>query len=205
MYRRIAEWFVDGYHYDWEAKPRMKEACICSVETFCSTLINAIIIFSLACLLSKEIPCMIFVIVSGTTRLYSGGKHAKNHLRCILTYITLLLFSVYIADYMREMQKELYILVFLVFIFSVSINIKYGGMQRQLEHWERKKYRKICGGLVAFYNIVFIIVCVTELITGVSMGLSMRNSLYVGCFALLIQGVFLFMDRKQCINYKVMG
>lgn len=205
MYRKIAERFVDEYNYDWAAKPRMKEACICSVEIFCSTLINAIIILSLACLLSKEIPCIIFVIVNGTTRLYSGGRHAKNYLRCILTYTALLLISVYTADYMKEMRKQLYILVFFVLVFSVSINIKYGGMQRQLENWERKKNRKICGGLVAFYNIVFIIVCITELITGISMGLSMRNFLYVGCFALLIQAALLYMDRKQCINHKVVG
>lgn len=205
MYRRIAELFVDGYHYNWESNPRMKEACICSVEIVCSTMINIIIIFMMACLLSKEIPCIIFVIVNGTTRLFSGGKHAKNHSRCIMTYIGLLLLSVYIADYMGDMREEIYFLVMFVFIFSISINIKYGGMQKQLEEWERKKYRKICGVLVVFYNTVFVTACVTELIIGINMGATMRSWLYVGCFALLIQGVFLFMDRNQCINYRVMG
>ena len=202
MYRRIAERLVDYYPYDWKENLRMKETCICGVEIVCSTLINIIILIALACLLSKQGACLIFFMINGMTRLFSGGVHAKNHRSCILFYIAVLLASVYAADYLDEIRYGMYVLCMIVPVVSISVNFKYGGMQKQLEEGERRKYKKICKYFIVMYNIILYVACGIEVMSGIPMGVDVRNSLYVGCFALLTQSISLFLGRKNCINYR---
>lgn len=202
MYRNIAERLVDGYSFDWEGNLRMRETCVCSVEIVCSTLVNSIIVAMLACLVSKESTFLIFFLVNGTVRLFSGGMHARSYRSCSVTYCTVLLVSVYMACYLESIKYIMYILCVVVPVISISINFKYGGMQEHLEEMERKKYRKVCKCLVLLYSAILIGICAMEIISGKDMGIEVRNGLYVQCFAMLTQSVLLFLGRKACVNYR---
>lgn len=202
MYRNIAERLVAGYPFDWSEHSRMRETCVCGVEIVCSTLVNVIITFILLCCLSKEEACLIFFIVNGTVRIFSGGIHAKDHLNCFLTYIGILLCSAYAASYLDEIKFCLYILCIIVPVITMTINFKYGGMQSHLEIMERKKFNFYCKGFVTIYNAVLITLCMIEILSKTNLGAALRNGLYVMCFALLTQSISLFLGRKTCINYK---
>ena len=200
MYRKISEKLVNIYPCDWEKNLRMKETCICGVEVVCSTFINILIIIVLACALSKKVEVFIFFTVYGMMRVYSGGIHARNHVRCIFCYTAILLISVYVSGYLANFEMGVYVLVILVPIVTLTINYMYGGKQKEVEELEGKKYEICCRRITIFFNIILIIVCLLQAFGYNNMQLNVRKYFYIQAFAMLFQSVSLFLGKNQCIE-----
>ena len=62
------------------------EIYIYGFEILISTLLNALIIITIAILTNTFLLSLAFLASFGTLRLYTGGFHASTHLRCFVLF-----------------------------------------------------------------------------------------------------------------------
>lgn len=207
MFRSLAEKIIDNYDSDWNNDIRVKEACVCSVENIMALVLNILILTIIAILLSKEKACFIFCLTNGSIRVFSGGIHASTHTKCILTYIAVMLISIYLAGVLQEIPIIFFLLSIMVPVFSIAVNFKYGGMQKNLDAEDNLKYSSYCKGMVLIFSSILICIGLIDLLSQKGVGISIRNFGLVESFALIVQSVSLLLARKNCYNSRdeVMG
>jgi accessory gene regulator protein AgrB len=200
MLRRIAEIITNNYREDWGDNERIKEACICSVENIISLILNMIILIILAIFFSKEKECLVFFLVNGILRSFSGGIHAPTHTKCILSYCIIMFTSIYLAEQLGEMSPVLSCITPIVAVYAVMVNYRYGGMQKRLELSENKKYHSISVKLSTLIGAFLIVSSWIDHLRGGLLQAGTRSLLWICCFALITQTTSLFLARDKCYN-----
>lgn len=196
VYRRVAERIIEEYDFDWKDNLRMKEALICSVENVIANAINVSIIITLALITGFRSEIFIYFFTFAAMRMYAGGVHAKDHLRCILTYICIMISAIVCTKCLVPIVgNDLLIICVSGLVLAGWINMKYGGRQRELG--ERKNtYRK---KLLLIYLIItaFMLVVMTGYLHSKSVFLG--EMLMIQLFALMAESISLYIIRKECI------
>lgn len=199
VYRGIAESIVEIYDFDWQDNIRMKETCICSVEGAIANILNVSLVVLIAIILRISQEAVIFIATFAALRFYAGGAHAKNYVRCISTYLCVLLISVVCAKYSASIQ-DIWINVFCGFsmITASIINCKYAARQQHLE--ERTiAYRKKFGRIFAVICTFMLSMCILyPNIKSCSIREGIREVVLIQSFALLAQSIALWIGRSEC-------
>lgn len=197
LYRNVAEWIIEEYDFEWNDNLRMKEACICSVENVIANVINMGMLVTLALITGFRSEIFIYFFTFAAMRTYAGGGHAKNHLRCILTYICIMISAIICAKCLVSViGKNLLIICVLALVLAGWVNMKYGSRQRELG--ERKAaYRK---KLLLIYLIITVFMLIIMAGYLQSRSVFLGEMLMIQSFALMAESISLYTIRKECIH-----
>lgn len=198
-YRGIAEKVVEVYDFDWQNNTKMKEACICSVEGVIANIFNLSLVLLTAAVLKILQEAVIFMLAFATLRLYAGGAHAKNYVRCVSTYLCVLLASVSCAKYGASIQGGWTAAVCgFSMLAAAIINYKYAARQQCLG--ERTiVYRKMFCRIFMFICIFMTAVCCLYFNTASShIRETFQKVILLLAFAMLAQSIALWTGRNEC-------
>ena len=103
--------------------PNDEEIYAYGMEIFLSTLINLIVMITIAVITKTFIPCINFTTFV-TLRIYAGGYHADTHLGCIMTLITVQTVFIFIIKIIPItillLLVPVFIIISLITIFFLS-------------------------------------------------------------------------------------
>lgn len=197
IYRGAAEKMVEMYDFEWEENLRMKEACICSVENVMANAINIsiVILFAVLTGLVKEIA--VYFLTFGVMRCYAGGAHAKNHFQCIILYICIMCASIITAKLLVNLPEiYTYCMCAISIVISGGLNSKYAARQKNIGT-RRTEYRKKALTIHKIISAFITIVCIGYPNTNSSFW---QEIILIQTFALMVQSMALFINRKECVN-----
>lgn len=198
-YRGIAEKVVEVYDFDWQNNTKMKEACICSVEGVIANVFNISLVLLAAAVLKILQEAIIFILVFAALRFYAGGAHAKNYIRCILSYLCVLLASVSCAKYGASIQGGWTAAVCgFSMLLAAAVNYRYAARQQCLGERTivyRKKFCRIFMNICIFMTAVCILYPHT---VNDSVREAMQKVILLQAFALLVQSTALWLGRNEC-------
>lgn len=197
IYRGAAEKLVDVYDFDWKDNLRMKEACICSVESVIANTVNISLIALLAIVTGLWREIAIYFFTFAAMRFYAGGAHAKNYLQCIAIYVCIMLICIGCAKYCIP-ASVLYPFVMCLgsIIISGWINGKYAARQRSVGK-RSNDYRKKARLIHRIISILMFSIFLVYMQTNNSF---LREMIFIQSFALTAQSIALFIERKECVN-----
>lgn len=203
IYRTIAEKVIEEYDWDWEGNLRRKEACINSVEMLLANIIDVGIVLLVAMLLGLIKEAGVFFVTFAALRYYAGGVHAKNYVQCVGLYICILLSSIYCANkWVSLPDVQVYGICIAGMLVAAVVNYKYAAMQREIG-MRQEEFRKKSLSILIVMEMYFLIVgIVYPYIEDYEIQNMVKKFILIQAFALLAQGVSLFLGRTQCVNYK---
>jgi len=194
IYRCVAEKLVDIYDFDWRDNLKMKEACICSVESLIANGINVGMIVVLAIVTGLWTEIAIYFLTFAAMRFYAGGAHAKNYIQCITIYVCVMLMSVIGAKYVVWLGAKVILVVCLSGIHvSGYINGRYAARQKNVG----KKSQLFHKRAMLMHGVI-----TTEMFGLFVMYLQTSNYfvaqiLIIQSCALLAQSIALWLGRKE--------
>ena len=193
-YRRIAEYLVREYDFDWHGNERMREACICSVENVIANVVNFLFILLLACVTGLGMQMIVFGITFAAMRIYAGGAHAKNHLYCIVMYVGIMLACIRGSQWLLNRNDTIF-LAFIMFniFFSGIVNEKYAATQKNVTSLCEVYQKKT---MMIYWTLVTII-CFLVILYIVSGNLKYKNIVILQSFAMITQSLALLAERMQ--------
>lgn len=197
LYRVSAEKLVNTYDFDWKDNLRMKEVCICSVESFLANMMNTVLLVVCAIITGLWKEMAIYILTFATIRVYAGGVHAKDYIRCIISYVTIMLACIGCVKYCIPSARFYVCAILLVSVFfSGWINWKYAAKQKNCGT-KRTAYRKralMMHRLITLFMLVMFMIYV-------KMGIGfLGQMIMIQSFALSIQSITLWMERKECVK-----
>lgn len=197
LYRETAEKLVETYDFDWKDNLRMKEVCICSVESMIANTVNIVLVIFCAMLTGLWREIAIYFLTFATIRGYAGGAHAKDYMRCITSYVTIMLACIGCVKYCIP-SCGFYVCAILLVSISLSgwINWRYAAKQKN-RGTKRVAYRKralMMHGIITVFMIGTLMIYVKTHIS------FLGELIMIQSFALIIQSIALWMDRKECVN-----
>lgn len=199
VYREVAEKIVEIYDFDWKDNMRMKETCICSVEGVISNVVNVILLILTVTALGIAGEAAIFAGTFGAMRSYAGGAHAKNHARCILTYMCVLLISIGCAKYCSTMQDaSVYTICGLSMIMAMIVNCRYAAKQKRLGERTNVYRRKLSKIFIVICIFMTLICILSPYVQDYSIKESLQEIVLIQAFALFAQSVALWIARDEC-------
>lgn len=161
-------------------------------ETFLASLINIVTVLIIGAISGRFIHTLLFLITYSSVRQFSGGYHAKNHIRCFITfmaiYISTLVFSAYIGVSKNNFIIVVSLIVSLVIIFQLAPLEHHNN---PLNKFEKVRYRNITRGLSAALGIIALV--------GLFAACLYEYSLYIA-FALLWVGIMLIGGYRKEAN-----
>lgn len=197
LYRGVAERLVDIYDFDWQNNHRMKETCICSVENVIANGINLLLIVALMLISGWWFEIVIYFFTFGVLRCYSGGAHAKNHLKCIAIYTFTMLVSIW-STKMLFPEEALYtgILMLLCMLFAGVMNRKYAAKQKSIGN-RSVDYRKKVFVTYCMISLIMVSMFLVYIGTGQDV---YRQAVMIQTCAMVAQSVGVFMGRSECAD-----
>ncbi len=193
-YRSIAEGLVDSYDANWEENPRLKEACIYSVETLVANMVNVLILVALAIVTQWWLEIATYFFTFASIRIYAGGAHAKNFRRCITFYSLTMLACIVIA---KGMMGTADIYIFLVGIGCVCwsgwVNARYAARYKTEDN-EKERCRR------AVKRTFILLIPELVILWGVAVWyecLNMKVLFLVQTLAMAVQGIALAIERNE--------
>ncbi|MCC0697250.1 accessory gene regulator B family protein [Clostridioides sp. ES-S-0048-02] len=83
-------------------------------EVVIASSVNLVLALTLALIFHKFIHVLLFLICYCSIRQFSGGYHANNHRTCILIFLSVVLSSICILNYINTVKHMSVIIIFLV-------------------------------------------------------------------------------------------
>ena len=199
MYREAAERIVDIYDINWEKNMRMKEACICSVENIIANAVNISLVFLITTALGILTESLIFIVTFAAIRFYSGGAHAKNYTKCLLTYLCLLLVSVSTAKLLIVIQdnKVINIICIISMVIATIINYKYAATQIFLGEYISSYRKKACGIFIILYIFMITLCILIPRVTDLNVRDVMQEIILIQSLSLLAQSTALLVEKMN--------
>lgn len=197
IYREAAERLVDVCDFDWDDNLRMKEVCICSVESIITNTVNItmIVLLAIATGLWREIAIYFFTFAA--MRFYAGGAHAKNYLQCITFYVCIMLVCIGCAKYYIPVTRVyLFLMSISSIILSGWINGKYAARQKTVGR-KSNQYRKKALLMHRIISAVLFSVFNIYILTNNSF---LGEMIAIQSFSLTAQSIALFIERKECVD-----
>lgn len=197
LYRETAEKLVETYDFDWKDNLRMKEVCICSVESLIANTVNIVLLVFCAMITGLWREIATYFLTFASIRGYAGGTHAKDYMRCITSYVTIMLACIGCVKYCIPSAGFYVCTILLVSIFfSGWINWKYAAKQKNYGT-KRAAYRKRALMMHRIITVFMIGMFMIYMKTHISF---LREMIMIQSFALIIQSIALWMERKECVN-----
>ncbi len=199
VYRSVAERIVEVYNFDWKDNVKMKETCICSVESVISNIVNVTLVVFVAGIMGSLGEALIFIGTFVAMRFYAGGAHARSHVRCILTYLCVLIASIICAKYCT-LLPDIYInsLCGCSVIIAMAINYKYAARQRRLGQRTPIYRRKLKRIWIAICFIMGSVCFIYSHVSHDTIRECLQKVVLLQAFAILAQSIALWIERGEC-------
>lgn len=196
VYRDLAEKIVETCDFNWKNNVKMKEVCICSVENIVANIFNLCVAIFITTMLGIFSESLVFIGTFAVMRCYSGGAHAKNYVRCISTYLCILIICIFSARNIAGLQdiKLISIISILSIVIAAVINYRYAAKQIFLDK-RKQLYRAKASGIFSWICVFMIIMYILNLYTRTPI---ITEIILIQAFALLAQSIALLAGRKEC-------
>lgn len=104
MITNLAEGMASVFVSYGESSEENADIYAYACEAIIFTLVNVFICLLVALVFGRVVEGLVFITSFALLRRYTGGHHAKTHLRCILTFNTILIFSLLILALFSSLQ-----------------------------------------------------------------------------------------------------
>ena len=131
---------------------KFREFYIYGMEILISTIFNTLLVVGIALILDINIEVLLYSIFFIPLRVFSGGAHANSHKKCILTFIFLMLLSIFISNYICKLNFFIFILLTISFILV----FKYAALNK-LDCSKEIKHKFISKIIITFDIFVLLI------------------------------------------------
>ncbi|MGL5716777.1 MAG: accessory gene regulator ArgB-like protein [Paraclostridium sp.] len=113
-------------------------------KTLIAFIVNIMAILFVGYILNRFKETALFLVCYCPIRQFTGGYHADNYKKCLLSFITVYIVNVYIIEILSHYKLD-YIIVLMLFISYIGICLLSPLEHRHnpLSKNERKKYRRI--------------------------------------------------------------
>lgn len=143
-----------------------KDIYLYSFEIFLATIINLFMIFSIGIIFNFVIETIIFSATFMMLRGKNGGMHAKNHLTCVISLITIFFILIAIVNFIDvSILKPLgfcMILVYLLISYKIApIDCENKSIDVEQRRKLRKELRTVNIVLILIFSILFYIEQIT--------------------------------------------
>lgn len=127
-------------------------------EVLLLNIFDIFIVLVLGMFIKRYVDTVVFLVIFGVTRQYTGGYHAKTVLRCttvyVLIYLTIMLISS--SNIILLSGIVLQILLCVLYVISVVIYAPIQNDNKVITNAERKKYKTISLVLALVISIISI-------------------------------------------------
>lgn len=152
MVHRLSQILTDFLVYKKVIEEEDADIYIYGYETALSGIVDFILVIFLGSVFHQLVQAITFFIVFVSTRLYTGGFHAKTYLMCKLVFITIFIHVIWLTHTIK-LSVIACVIVLLLFIFTVLKFAPVENIKKPLEVMEKKKYRWISIILSVFWSI----------------------------------------------------
>ncbi len=129
-YAKAAEKVVNLAEIDWQGKQELKETCLYGMEMLIALLSNCFLVILVGVISGTLVEVLIYTVGWGSLRILAGGRHGKNHLYCILTYLAVMFLVICVGKYIA-IFKYASIMILLMMFISTLFNGLYAGNQKE--------------------------------------------------------------------------
>ena len=122
-----------------------KEVYIYGFTVLFLNILDILIILALGILIERYLDTIVFLIVFGITRQYTGGYHAKTVSKCLVVYVLIYLVIMFLSssNVIFVNGAMFQILLCIVYIIAVIIYAPIQNDNKVISNVERKKYKII--------------------------------------------------------------
>lgn len=122
-----------------------KEVYIYGFTVLFLNILDILIILALGILIERYLDTIVFLIVFGITRQYTGGYHAKTVSKCLVVYMLIYLVIMFLSssNIILVNGAMFQILLCIVYIIAVIIYAPIQNDNKVISNVERKKYKII--------------------------------------------------------------
>jgi accessory gene regulator B len=122
-----------------------KEVYQYGFEVLLLNVLDVLIILGLGIVIKRYVDTVVFLLVFGVTRQYTGGYHAKTVLKCLTVYVIIYLTVMFISssNIVLCMGVLLQVLLCVLYIVAVVIYAPIQNDNKVISSTEKKKYKTI--------------------------------------------------------------
>lgn len=122
-----------------------KEVYIYGFTVLFLNILDILIILALGILIERYLDTIVFLMVFGITRQYTGGYHAKTVSKCLVVYMLIYLVIMFLSssNVILVNGTMFQILLCIVYIIAVIIYAPIQNDNKVISNVERKKYKII--------------------------------------------------------------
>ena len=122
-----------------------KEVYIYGFTVLFLNILDILIILALGILIERYLDTIVFLMVFGITRQYTGGYHAKTVSKCLVVYMLIYLVIMFLSssNIILVNGAMFQILLCIVYIIAVIIYAPIQNDNKVISNVERKKYKII--------------------------------------------------------------
>lgn len=140
-YRVVAKKLIDSLYSSIDNK-EYYDVILYGLEITLSTLVNMILVVTLAFALRIPLETLTFCLFFMPLRVYAGGAHAKSHSACIGLFLLCALGSIYFSKQVSDIMLQ-YLLIFVLLVVSTAICIAYAGKGKKAGEAIRRRHRRL--------------------------------------------------------------
>ncbi|MDE6433095.1 MAG: accessory gene regulator B family protein [Lachnospiraceae bacterium] len=188
-YNMLADRLISIADIDWRGREDQRNTCCYGLEMLLAFVVNCILVFLLGVVLRRLKEIFIYSVVWGSLRLSAGGRHADNHLRCIITYIASMLLVIYGGEYLAVNHNINIWIIFGMFAGFV-VNAVYAGRHKKSSEEQKRNKKKT---LMA-WGAHFLFICYS--MSRQMNGIQIKYNVFIILGAVLAESFFLLPIQK---------
>ncbi len=180
-YRLVAQKLVDRLFNTIDNR-EYYDVILYGLEIAISTLVNMILVITLAILFGIPMETFIFCLFFMPLRVTAGGLHAKSHMLCIGLFLLCQNGSILLSKQVSDTKLQILLIISLL-VISVGLCIRYAAINKKTSEETMKKHRRISLFIVCIY-LLFITI-------GILLGGSWLGYALIGAMAMFCESISL--------------
>lgn len=150
-----------------------KEVYQYGFEVLLLNVLDVLIILGLGIVIKRYVDTVVFLLVFGVTRQYTGGYHAKTVLKCLTVYVIIYLTVMFISssNIVLCMGVLLQVLLCVLYIVAVVIYAPIQNDNKVISSTEKKKYKTI--SIVLGVTISMVAIALYSVLTTTALTISL--------------------------------
>ncbi len=166
-------------------KSEDKEIYTYGIKQMLFLSLNILTILILGIVSNKAFEIILFMITYIPIRIYAGGYHAKNHIRCYIFSILMLIVIIYILNITLDINTILTTFIVIISSIIISVLAPIEDINRSLDNEEKIVYRKrTIRNLIVIISIYFILLY-----------FNLINVMFCVCISLFCNAIMLILGK----------
>ena len=166
-------------------KSEDKEIYTYGIKQMLFLSLNILTILILGIVSNKAFEIILFMITYIPIRIYAGGYHAKNHIRCYIFSILMLIVIIYILNITLDINTILTTFIVIISSIIISVLAPIEDINRSLDNEEKIVNRKrTIRNLIVIISIYFILLY-----------FNLINVMFCVCISLFCNAIMLILGK----------